>query len=330
MYGYIYLTTNNINGKMYVGQKVSKRYVSTYYGSGKLLKEAIKEYGKDNFSNKIIDTADSATELADKERFYVEYYKSRYGDECYNMVSGGGGNSIRYLSDSEYEEFREKMTKINKERCSQEDFKQKISKASSTRFSDEIERKKQSERSRKAWSNPELRQKQSEIIREKLSDEKVRKKISDKLKERWSNQENREKMSKTQKEIWTEEKRLEQSEMLKERFKDEEYLEKKREETSNRWKNPEYKKKISDKIREARLKESVNKGAEARKVKIKTILNGEENIFNSRKEFETYCLENFGFTLAPKTYNKLLNHEESFIPYYKKHEPLRGLKIYKL
>lgn len=330
MYGYVYLTSNNINGKVYVGQKTSDEYIPTYLGSGLLIREAVEEFGFENFTNIIIDTADSKDELDEKERHYICLYKEKYGDDCYNIGSGNAGDPLKYATEERKEEFRQKMTKINKERCSKDDFKKKISKATKERYSNPEEREKQRLRSKKAWSNPELREKQSKIVKEKLSDEKVRKKISDKLVTYWSNEENKKKMSQTQKEIWTEEKCLEQSKMLKERFKDEEYLEKKRKETSNRWTDPEYKKKVSENIRKARLKESVNKGAEARKVKIKIEFNGEEIIFNSRKEFNDYFKSKYNFTIAPNTYNNLIETGEPFKAYYKKHEILNGLKIYKL
>lgn len=42
MYGYIYITTNLINGRMYIGKHKSEKYDSSYYGSGKILLYAIK------------------------------------------------------------------------------------------------------------------------------------------------------------------------------------------------------------------------------------------------------------------------------------------------
>ena len=45
MYGYIYKTTNLINGKIYIGQHKSEEYDSSYYGSGKLIRRAIEKYG---------------------------------------------------------------------------------------------------------------------------------------------------------------------------------------------------------------------------------------------------------------------------------------------
>ena len=45
MYGYIYLTTNHINGKKYIGQKKSNVFLGEkYLGSGKILKQALKKW----------------------------------------------------------------------------------------------------------------------------------------------------------------------------------------------------------------------------------------------------------------------------------------------
>ena len=48
-YGFIYITTNMVNGKRYIGQKKFCDGWKTYLGSGKLLKKAIKKYCKENF-----------------------------------------------------------------------------------------------------------------------------------------------------------------------------------------------------------------------------------------------------------------------------------------
>ena len=47
VYGYIYLTTNLINGKRYVGQTtINKSLNKNYLGSGNLIVQAIQKYGK--------------------------------------------------------------------------------------------------------------------------------------------------------------------------------------------------------------------------------------------------------------------------------------------
>ena len=51
-YGQIYLSINLINGKRYIGQ--SKQNNPHYYGSGSIIKMAIKKYGRKNFEKKNI------------------------------------------------------------------------------------------------------------------------------------------------------------------------------------------------------------------------------------------------------------------------------------
>lgn len=56
MYGYIYKTTNTINGKIYIGQKKSSEFLGVQYlGSGKILKSAINKYGVEAFIVEVIE-----------------------------------------------------------------------------------------------------------------------------------------------------------------------------------------------------------------------------------------------------------------------------------
>lgn len=95
MYGYIYLTTNIVNGKFYIGKRVKREFDKQYIGSGVHLKSAISKYGRDKFTCIIIDTAQSKEELNNKERFYIEATEAKkYG---YNIASGGdGGFTVRH------------------------------------------------------------------------------------------------------------------------------------------------------------------------------------------------------------------------------------------
>jgi hypothetical protein len=45
---YIYITTNLINGKQYIGKHYGL-INDDYFGSGILLQKALKKYGKENF-----------------------------------------------------------------------------------------------------------------------------------------------------------------------------------------------------------------------------------------------------------------------------------------
>lgn len=152
---------------------MSDTYDATYLGSGKIIKLAIKKYGKENFSNTILYKANTLEELNLAESFYIGLYKEILGEKLYNLASGGdGGNVFKYASASEKEAFKLKMQKINKERCTSIDFKQKISRATTKRFEDIEERRRQSEKIKIAWSNPDLIQQQRERILKYYSEHK--------------------------------------------------------------------------------------------------------------------------------------------------------------
>jgi len=84
----IYKITNLINGKIYIGQTSRKRK-KNYMGSGKLIKLAIKKYGRSKFSKEILEECSNVEELNQKEIFYIKMYNStdlRFG---YNIDIGG-------------------------------------------------------------------------------------------------------------------------------------------------------------------------------------------------------------------------------------------------
>lgn len=167
MYGYIYKTTNLKNGKIYIGKHKSCEYDPNYLGSGRLLKRAIKKYGKENFLNEIIDVAFSDDELNQKEISCITLHKTLYGDNCYNIAFGGeGGDTTKYMSESEKENFVAKMTEINRERCNTDDFKTKLSIATSNRYKDECIRKAHSKALKKIWSSNDLRNAQSNLLKQ--------------------------------------------------------------------------------------------------------------------------------------------------------------------
>lgn len=88
-FGFIYLTYCKISGKIYIGQKYSRRGVDTYLGSGKLFKKALEKYGKDNFERHIIEFCDSREVLNLKERYWIKKYNSTDRDIGYNLAEGG-------------------------------------------------------------------------------------------------------------------------------------------------------------------------------------------------------------------------------------------------
>lgn len=97
MFGYIYITTNLINNKQYIGKKKRNKFDSKYIGSGKLLWEDIKKnnYTRDDFKVEILDTtAKNLEELNELEKFYIKKYNAVADDRFYNIASGGDGGKI--------------------------------------------------------------------------------------------------------------------------------------------------------------------------------------------------------------------------------------------
>ena len=91
-YGYIYKTTNLITGKIYVGKKTfEKNRNRTYFGSGTLLLQALKKYGKENFAVEILDFAVDKAHLNLLEKWWIQYLDSRNPNVGYNIVAGGQG-----------------------------------------------------------------------------------------------------------------------------------------------------------------------------------------------------------------------------------------------
>ena len=92
MYGYIYETTNLINGKKYIGKRKSSVFIKNYLGSGILIKRAIKKYGKMNFTVKIIETVNGdRNNLNEREQYWITYYDAVNNDNFYNISKGGDG-----------------------------------------------------------------------------------------------------------------------------------------------------------------------------------------------------------------------------------------------
>lgn len=83
----IYLTTNTINNKKYVGQ--SYKNGPTYLGSGKLLIKSIKKYGKENFKKEILEECNSLEHLNERERYWINYFNATESDLFYNVHPGG-------------------------------------------------------------------------------------------------------------------------------------------------------------------------------------------------------------------------------------------------
>lgn len=93
MYGYIYLTTNKVNNKKYIGQHRAKEFDTRYIGSGILLIKAIQLYGAENFETKILKECVDENDLNESEKYFISYYSADTSEEYYNIAKGGDGHT---------------------------------------------------------------------------------------------------------------------------------------------------------------------------------------------------------------------------------------------
>ena len=116
-YGVIYTYTNNINGKIYVGQTVNPNSRKLNYlqemnkSGGRTINYAMKKYGIENFTYKVIDHATDKESLDFLERHYIQRLSSHVSKQGYNMTPGGFGCSGHTRSNEDKQKKREAALK---------------------------------------------------------------------------------------------------------------------------------------------------------------------------------------------------------------------------
>ena len=123
--GYFYLVyqiTNLVNGKIYIGKHTTKDPYDNYMGSGKLIIQAIKKYGLENFTKEILFCfTDEKEAFLKEEEIVTKEFIDR--ENTYNIIVGGKG-----LSSGENNPMYGKPSVTRGKHLSQE-HKDKISKA---------------------------------------------------------------------------------------------------------------------------------------------------------------------------------------------------------
>lgn len=107
-YGYVYKTKNMANGMMYIGLHSRPRFDPAYAGSGIRLIEAVREYGRNNFSVKLLSYAETIEQLNEMEIAAIKRYRGRYGaHRLYNLDNGGFYEGLK--GNHRSEETKEKL-----------------------------------------------------------------------------------------------------------------------------------------------------------------------------------------------------------------------------
>lgn len=94
----IYLVTNKLNGKQYIGQTI-QTIQARWSLHGKptskcpYLKNAIQKYGKDNFSISILASCKTKKELDQTEEYFIALYNT-LAPNGYNLTRGGNNKEI--------------------------------------------------------------------------------------------------------------------------------------------------------------------------------------------------------------------------------------------
>jgi len=144
-YGFIYITTNIVNRKRYIGQKMYRDGWLNYLGSGTTFKKAIKKYGRKSFVREIVAIGYSIKELDDLEVEFIKNHNAVESNEYYNLCYGGGTTKGFFPS----KETKNKIRMIKTGLHLTEEVKRKIGIATKNRVIKETTRKKLSDANRR-------------------------------------------------------------------------------------------------------------------------------------------------------------------------------------
>jgi group I intron endonuclease len=85
----VYITTNLINGKQYVGDHSEINENDNYLGSGNLIIAAVNKYGRENFNREILEVCESKEAAFLAQEKYIKKYNT-LNSKGYNISPKGG------------------------------------------------------------------------------------------------------------------------------------------------------------------------------------------------------------------------------------------------
>lgn len=123
MYGYIYITIDHLENKVYVGQHKSNN--AMYMGSGKIIRNIIKKR-KHLLEKRILGYCESKEELDLAEQECIKFYNAQNPIYGYN-IANGGNTSIMGLKHSL--EAKKKIASASRNRIWKTESREKLQKA---------------------------------------------------------------------------------------------------------------------------------------------------------------------------------------------------------
>lgn len=173
----IYKITNLINNKLYIGK--DSRNDPNYFGSGMLIKKAIKKYNKENFKKEILEECESLEELNYKEKYWINELRS-LSPNGYNITIGGtGGDTFTNQTEVKKDEINKKRINTFYSKYGVNYFKRKLSEETKKKISDSSKGKK--------IINRKSPTKFTDEHKEKISKSNKGRKLTDEHKEKISN-----------------------------------------------------------------------------------------------------------------------------------------------
>lgn len=166
-YNCIYMYTNKINWKRYVGQtndfnRRHKEHISSSYNEKRKYQynypfhRAIRKYGIENFKIQILaENILTQEKMNEYEIFFIKRYNTLANNKKgYNVASGGlNGNAFAGKTEEEMNEWKQKISEAHKGKNHCEETKQKISESHKGKKFSEESKQKMSE-AKKGENNP--------------------------------------------------------------------------------------------------------------------------------------------------------------------------------
>ena len=188
MSNYVYAIVNKINLKLYFGSHSWKGegLDPNYYGSGKIIKQAVKKYGKDNFIVYPIKFYNNAEECRKAEEELLTKYDVANNPYCYNIKNAAvgwtsedvtGKNNPMY-NKHHTDKTRQKIARANKGLKRSEEFRLKLSRANKGKALSDETRQKIARANKGKTLSDEHRKNLSQAMKRKTASKEYRQKLS--------------------------------------------------------------------------------------------------------------------------------------------------------